>query len=382
VSLVYVQGGALWSSKDLGVQSLLATGTKIAALGDINRHHLDQLRVPYDYLDAAGCIVLPGLIDVHEHLIGGSGEEGFASQTPEILLTELIRGGITTVVGCLGTDSITKTMPALLAKAKGLSEQGITAYVWSGGYDVPPSTLTGSVSRDMLYVTEVIGAGEIAIADHRSSAPSVRELAKLVKSVHVAGTLAGKAGVTHFHVGDEERRLADLRDLLDNYFIEPEWIYPTHVERNESLMREAVQLTTLGVTVDIDVVEQDLAKWVQFFVDENGVPEHLTASSDAAINSPETLLSQIRSCIQEAKLPKDLAFSLVTTNPARTLGLKTKGRLEVGCDADLLVLDSRSLAVRHVVARGKCLLRDGELVVRETFLSESNRRIELNGEKR
>ena len=118
--------------------------------------------------------MVPGFIDPHEHLLGGSGEEGWASQTPEIALSEIVAGGITTVVGCLGTDTTTKTMPGLLAKAKAFNDEGLTAYIYSGGYNVPPITLTGSVRTDMLFVPEVIGAGEIAISDARSTEPTDR----------------------------------------------------------------------------------------------------------------------------------------------------------------------------------------------------------------
>jgi beta-aspartyl-dipeptidase (metallo-type) len=362
--------------------SILIAAGVIAAVGEVDRRGLDILRVEYDRLDASGCVVWPGLIDVHEHLIGGSGEHGgFATQTPEIAFSELVRAGITTVVGCLGTDTITKTMPSLLAKAKGLRQEGLSAYVWTGGYDVPPVTLTGSVRRDILLIEEVIGAGETAIADYRSTAPTTSELARLVKDAQVGGMLTGKCGVTHFHVGEEPRRLRDLRTLLDEEAIQPDWIYPTHVERNEDLMREAVSLTRRGVTVDIDVVERDLGRWLKFFLAEGGDPAFLTASSDAAITSPGTLTSQIRSCILEEGLPMDIVKALVTTNPARILRLTSKARIEPGADADLVLLDAQTLEVRHVIAKGRRLLSDGQLLVHEAYLKESNRRLELLGER-
>src|SRR5262249_18004595 len=159
-------------------------------------------------------------IDSHEHLLGGSGEDGFSSQTPEIFLRELAVAGITTVVGCLGVDTTTKTMPGLLARAKALNEEGLTAFIWSGGYNVPPTTITGSMRDDLIFINEVIGAGEIAISDNRASEPSIEELAKLVSDAHVGGILSGKSGVTHLHVGDHPRRLNPLRALIENYAVE------------------------------------------------------------------------------------------------------------------------------------------------------------------
>src|SRR5215212_592669 len=97
-----------------------------------------------------------------------------------------------TGVGCLGVYTTTKTLPGLLAKVRAFNEEGITAFMYSGGYNVPPVTLTGSVRTDMLLVAEVIGAGEIAIADARSTAPSLPELDRLVRDAYAGGLLTRK----------------------------------------------------------------------------------------------------------------------------------------------------------------------------------------------
>jgi beta-aspartyl-dipeptidase (metallo-type) len=284
-------------------------------------------------------------------------------------------------VGCLGVDTTTRTMPALLAKAKGLNVEGLTAYVYTGGYDVPPVTLTGSVRRDLLFVEEVIGAGEIAISDRRSTQPSVAELARVVRDAYVGGLLSGKCGVTHVHVGDEPTRLAPLRDLRDQYHINPALLYPTHVERNEGLLFEAVEWTRTGGTVDIDVVEGDLARWLRLFLHHGGDPARLTVSSDAAITSPAALLDQIRSCVVEHAFPLEQVLPFVTTNTARVLQLHRKGRLRTGADADVLVLRKHSLELVAVIARGRVLVREGHVQRHEAFLADSSRTIALQGQK-
>ncbi|WP_437673174.1 beta-aspartyl-peptidase [Sorangium sp. So ce131] len=378
---VLIEGGEVYAPEPAGAASVLVAGDRIAKVGPVDGRALAALGLEVEVIDARGCVVIPGLIDPHEHLLGGSGERGFASQTPEIALREVVTAGITTVVGCLGVDTTTKTMTGLLAKAKAFKEEGISAYLYSGGYDVPPVTLTGSVRRDMLLVDEVIGAGEVAVSDLRSTEPSLAELARLASDAYVGGILTGKAGVTHLHMGDGPGRLEPVRRLLAEHDVAPGWLYPTHVERSEPLMREAIALTRQGVTVDIDTVEEDLGKWLRLFCDEGGDLANLTASSDASIPSPRTLFEQVREVVREHGFSLERVLPLVTSNTARILKLGRKGALRPGHDADVVVLERGSLEILEVVARGRRMVKAGRLAVTERFLEQSNRKVELHGRK-
>ncbi|HEY0546500.1 MAG TPA: beta-aspartyl-peptidase [Pyrinomonadaceae bacterium] len=377
--LTLIENGEIYAPEPQGRSDLLLVGDRIAKVGEIDRRAVEALGLEVAVIDATDCLVTPGIIDPHEHLTGGSGEQGFSTQTPEIFLNELVSAGITTVAGCLGVDTTTKTMPGLLARAKGLHEEGLTAYIYTGGYNVPPTTLTGSVRQDILFINEVIGAGEIALSDLRATEPEAHELARLVSEAYIGGMLSGKAGITHFHVGDGRGRLELLRRLLDEYEVEPAWLYPTHVERSAALMEEAVELTRRGVTIDIDTVEEDLAKWLGFYLDRGGDAARLTASSDASISSPRTLYAQVRDCIINGRFAVGLALRLVTSNTARVLKLDSKGSLVAGKDADVLVIRKDSFELRDVIAGGRRLMIDGEVVVSESFMKQSNRSISLDG---
>src|SRR5215210_8517362 len=175
--LTLIEGGDVYAPEHLGRQSILLVDGKIGKVGDIDRNAVEAVGLEVDVIDASGCMVCPGFIDPHEHLLGGSGEEGFATQTPEISLSEIVTAGITTVVGTLGVDTTMKTMAGLLAKAKALKEEGLSAYIWSGGYDIPPTSIMKNVREDMMFIDEVIGSGEIAISDERATEPVIHELA-------------------------------------------------------------------------------------------------------------------------------------------------------------------------------------------------------------
>lgn len=380
--LTLIEGGDIYTPEHIGEGSILLVDGRIGLVGEIDRRAVEAVGIEVNVIDARGCLVCPGFIDPHQHLLGGSGEKGFASQSPEIALTEIVRAGITTVVGTLGVDSTMKTMAGLLAKVKGLREEGMSAYLWSGGYDVPPTTIMSSIREDMMFIDEVIGAGEIALSDERATEPTVRELARLVLDTHVGGSLSNKVGVTHFHIGPTKRRMQCLFDLLDcdQYPVQAEWLYPTHVERSAPLMREAIALAKRGSHVDIDVQAEDLAKWLGFYVDNGGDLGKLTVSSDASRLGPDTLFGQIRNCVRGHRLPLAKLLALVTSNTAAVLGLHRKGHLAPGCDGDVLVLDKNAFDLVHVLARGTPMVRDATVVVREKFLEESNRRINLRGD--
>ena len=380
--LTLIENGEIYAPDPFGVGSILLAGDKILKVGEIDRRAVESLKVRLETIDAAGCLVTPGFIDPHQHLLGGSGEEGFSTQTPEISATEIVQAGITTAVGCLGVDTTMKTMAGLLAKAKALKEEGLSAYLWTGGYDVPPTTITESARNDIMFIEEIIGAGEIAVSDERSTDHVPHELARLVIDTHNGGMLSKKAGVTHFHVGDGKQRLAPLRNLLEEFkVIKPEWLYPTHITRSEELMKEAIELTGQGCFVDIDTVDEDLPKWFSFYLDKGGLPEKLTISTDASKTSPQNLPEQIRACILEHKIKIEQILPCVTANTAQVLKLHNKGTLEAGKSADVLILDKESLELREVISGGKRLLKNGSIAFKEAFLKESNRNIELKGEK-
>ncbi|HEX6041715.1 amidohydrolase family protein [Longimicrobium sp.] len=379
--LTLIEGGRVYAPEPCGVQPMLLADGHVAKVGPIDRDALERLGAEYEVIDARGCIVAPGLIDPHVHLLGGSGETGFATQTPEFFISEMVENGVTTIVGTLGVDTTMKTMAGLLAKVKALKEQGLNAFCWTGGYDLPPASILGSVRDDILFIEEVIGAGEIAISDTRALPHDPRELARCAVHAHVGGMLAQKAGLVHVHVGEADSRLDPVVRVLDEFNVEADWFYPTHVERSEKLMGQAIHLAqTGGMPVDVDVVERDLYKWVRHWRDHGGPPHLLTASSDASMNHP-AVLGQLRDCVLEHGFALEQVLPLATKNTARILKLEEKGEIRKGCAGDILLLEEGSLELVHVLSHGQFVVRDGQVVRQEKWLRDSDRHIRLDGEK-
>ena len=340
---------------------ILLSGGKVAYVGP-------ELSVPTDWpvavYERPDCTAVPGLIDQHVHATGGGGEGGPVTRCPEITARQIAERGIATIVGLLGTDGISRSPADLLAKVRGLRAEGIDAYMYTGNYRVPPPTLTGSVQRDLAWVPEVLGVGEIALSDHRSSQPSFDELARLVADARVGGMLAGKRGICHFHMGDGARGLDLLRRLLSETEIPAEQVIPTHVNRITHLLDDAADFAKrFRASVDVTAFDGDPGDGLTGFdgvraLLERGVPaELITLSSDCQGSLPEfdaqgrltklsvasngPLLNDWRTLVREGVLELPDALGLLGANVARVLGLQArKGQLVEGFDADVTLLDA------------------------------------------
>ncbi len=190
--ITLIKGAELYAPAYVGVRDILIVGEKIEGI-------YEELTLPESLpqvtvINAKGKIAAPGFIDGHVHITGGGGEGGFKTRTPELMLSDAIKGGTTTIVGCLGTDGVCRSLPALLAKARGLTEEGITCYAYTGSYEIPVVTITGSVRSDVMLIDRFIGAGEIALADHRSAQMPFEALVNVIAEARVGGMLAGKGG--------------------------------------------------------------------------------------------------------------------------------------------------------------------------------------------
>lgn len=334
-------------------------------------------------VDAGGRRLVPGLVDGHVHIAGAGGEGGPATRTPEVPFAALAEAGITTVVGLLGADGATRTVESVLMRAKALRAEGLSAWIWTGAYPVPTPTLTGDLTRDLVLFEEVIGAGEIAIADHRVAGPTARELIQLAAAVRLGGMLGGKCGLVHLHVGDGDDPYRVIHEAVAGSELSYRQFHPTHANRSRAVLEEAKRYAS-EATVDITT-----SAWPAYPDEEvkpsvalpelldAGVPlEHVTFSTDAGgslpqfddhgelrsltTGRPDTLWGEARALVRDEGLSLEHALMPVTATPATLLRLARKGRIAVGADADLLMLDAE-LRIAWVFARGRVLVEDGEL---------------------
>ena len=249
-SMTLLVNADVYAPEHLGHRHILTGGGRILYVGAERPSFPAYLGV--EEIDLEGRQVIPGLIDGHCHITGGGGEAGPASKVPAPTADSYRRAGVTTVVGVLGTDDVTRSTAELVAGVRALRAQGINAWCHTGGYHLPLTTLTGSVRSDIVNVDCIIGVGEVAISDHRSSQPTLNELLRIAADAHVAGLMTGKAGILHLHVGDGPRGLELIREALTTSEIPARVFNPTHVNRRKALMHEAIALVKeFGCYIDI-----------------------------------------------------------------------------------------------------------------------------------
>jgi beta-aspartyl-dipeptidase (metallo-type) len=379
--MILFQNCNIYAPDHLGIKDILVGGQKILAISD-------RVEIPsgvdVEVIDVKGLMVAPGLIDAHVHIAGAGGEGGPATRTPELKLSQMLSGGVTSVVGCLGTDGMTRSVESVLMKVKSLRQQGVSAWMYTGAYQVPTPTLLGDVGKDIAMIDEVIGAGEIALSDHRSSHPTTEELIRLVAQARVGGMLGGKAGIVNIHMGDAKDPFRPIYDAVENSELNIKQFFPTHCNRNAYIFEDAKLYGKKGY---IDLTSSSYPYFPEYEIKPSkaikewlaaGVPlAHITMTSDACgslphfdengelvkleMGYPDSLLREIRDAVLIEKLPIEQVIQVVTSNVADVLKLTSKGRLTPGRDADLIFLNDE-LQLVHLYAMGKQMVMAGKII--------------------
>lgn len=375
----------IFAPEDLGIKDVLVVGDKICRIADKIEGY-DGLQ-DAEIFDLNGKILVPGYIDLHVHITGGGGEQGPASRVPESYLTAFTTNGITTVVGLLGTDGITRSLENLVAKARALTEEGITVYCLTSYYAYPPTTMTGSVEKDIAMITPMIGV-KVAVSDHRSSNPSGEDLIALGVQARRAGLISNTPGLVTLHMGSGKGKLDPLFYVLDNSDLPAKNFLPTHMLRTDELIDEGVKLIHRGGYVDCTAgaddkeLEVNAEKLFDLLHREGVNADHVSLSSDAfgsqpkfdangeciglTYASPKYLHKTVQSLVRRGMTLTE-ALKPLTTTPAVLLAKEgCKGCICSGADADFLVLDAE-LNICSVFAKGKTAVLDGAVMMKGRF---------------
>lgn len=384
--MILIRNAAVYSPDFSGKRDILIGCDKILEISG-------KIRIPsgsdVEVFDADGLTIVPGLIDNHVHIAGAGGEGGPATRTPELRLSGMFDGGVTTVVGCLGTDGFTRTVESVLMKAKSIKHQGASAWIWTGAYQVPSPTITGDIGKDLALIEEVVGVGELAISDHRSSCPSIDELIRIAAHARVGGMLGKKAGIVNIHMGDAKNPFNPIYEVVRKSMLKFNQFLPTHCNRNDYIFEDAkiygkegyIDITTSSwpYFTDEEVKPSTALKLLL----ESGVPvTNITFSSDSCgslpgfdeqgrltkleMGLPSSNLRELADTVLKERIPLETALKVLTSNPASILRLPGKGFISNGMDADLLFLN-RGMELVNLIALGKWVVKDGTVLKKGAY---------------
>ena len=375
--ITLIQGGHLYGPEDLGYKDLLVLNGKIERIAE-------GINLPGDFfreaevVQAKGKLVLPGFIDHHVHTIGGGGSGGPLTRVKEVFFRDIVKSGITTLVGTLGMDVISRSLPTLLTKAKALSLSGLNSFIYTGSILFPPVTITGSVEKDIAFISEVVGV-KTGLGETVFPRPDLRELENLISETKRGGSLSGKKTVVHIHLAASAQGWIQV---VESMLAEREFPYHqvvlTHVNRTPQLLDRSLAYARKGGRIDVttcvrpperpDAVKPSAA--LKRYLGEGAPVGNITFSSDGnasrvlangEVNYTRvgTLLEEFRDCVLKEKIPLPRALAVVTRNPAEGLGLAgQRGSLRDGFFADL-ALFTKSLELTDLMAGGRWLLRNG-----------------------
>jgi beta-aspartyl-dipeptidase (metallo-type) len=393
MSILLIKDGDVYAPEQQGKKDILVINDKIVFIDqNILTSTLNLIDKNVKIIDASKCIIIPGYIDQHVHINGAGGEGGPQYRTPPIQLSEFVKAGITSVVGLLGTDGFARSLKALLMKARALEQEGISTWIYTGAYQYPSPIITESILSDIILVDKVIGV-KIALSDHRASHPTVDEFIKVTSEARAGGILAGKAGVVHIHMGGEKQGLSYLFDIIRNTEIPIEQFAPTHLnKKDEELFRQVVEFGKIGGYIDLTAGVSGEEKTSQSInpgkaikrLLKNGVSiEKITVSSDGngsipkfdekkefvgmRIASVSSLHKEFINMVKEEKFSIEEAIHVTSTNIAKHLKLDKKGEIREGKDADIIALDKDTLKIKHVIAKGKIMMENEQIMRFGTF---------------
>lgn len=421
---------------------ILLRGEKIAAIGSgLSAEGADQV------IDASGCVVLPGLVDPHTHIVLDTGiyktpddwEVGtrtaacggvttvidFATQFPGQDVTEALAAREREIGGLAQIDyglhmMLTKlpeddaTLDRWMAELLDLGVNAIKVYTtYKPNYFQPDDALLRvfkaaaghelvvmiHCENDMLVAAArdaLVKAGKTSLAYHGQARPALAEVEAANRTLFL-GRAAGNpiiyvvhcsASGTVTEVTEAARRgQKAIAETTVQYLSLDETVYKgVHPEWGimQPPLRAPEEKDRLWAQVASGEIATIGTDHCDYTIEQKGEHSEFT-KTPGGIPGLETMLPLLATHgVAAGRITWSRLAELTSRNPARIFGLKQKGELREGGDADVVIYDPRvetrieakrlhnlagytpyegmavQGAVRDVFVRGRQLVREGE----------------------
>jgi dihydroorotase len=314
-----------------------------------------------DRLDCAGLLILPGMIDAHVHF---RDFEQAHKETWQTGSRAAAKGGVTTVLEMPNTDPPTTTLEMVERKreraGKALVDFGLYGGLTEENIELIPD-LAREVVAFKLYLGETTGG--LVVRDP-----------KAIKDIFKAVAATGKVLAVHAQKGSsnsEARDLAFAIELAAKYDVR---LHLAHVTTAEGVLvieeaKKDVDLTAETCPHYLFFTKEDLAEqgplllvnppladeedrgllWealqeglIDILASDHAphtLEEKRSERPPSGLPGVETTLPLMLDAVNRGKIALAQLIRAFAENPARRFGLKRKGRLDLGSDANLVLVD-------------------------------------------
>jgi dihydroorotase len=358
----------------LQAKNIVVEKGKIAEIGEGRRG---------DIIDASEKIVLPGLIDVHVHCRqpGAERKEDFFSAS-----RAAAAGGVTTILDMPNTSPPTTTIAQLETKralaASSVVNWGLYMGATDGNVDevrkarniagvkIYMGSTTGDlVVKDASAIREFLESGKTIVV-HAEDEKLMQKNAEayneshdaavhaLIRSPEVAAAAVRSAlalaehskglrrlHVTHASTAGEMKLIAAAKKKLPvSCDVTPHHLFLTSVELTKQGNYARMNPALRGVT-DVQAVWQGVIDGTVDCIATDHAP-HTREEKEvdywkapSGVPGLETMLPLLLDVVNKGKLTLEKVSSLTSANPARLFGISGKGKIALGYDADIVIVD-------------------------------------------
>lgn len=386
--------GTVATPEGIGVRDIGVRGGKIARIGDLS--HADA----GEKIDAKGLHILPGVIDTQVHFRepGATHKEDLESGSRSAVL-----GGVTAVFEMPNTDPLTISAEALADKVKrghhrmhcdfaffvgGTHENmkhlpeferlpgaaGIKVFMGSStgkllvGDDDGLRAILKVIKRRASFHAEdeprLNERKKFQVKGDPSSHPVWRdEVAALMATtrlVNIARETGAKVHVLHISTGDEMKFLANHRDVA-SVEVTPQHLTFAAPECYEQLGTKAQMNPPLRPEPHRETIWWGVTNGIADALGSDHAPHTLEEKAKPYPSSPsgmpgvQTLVPVMLNHVNAGRLSLERFIDLSSTKPAKLFGIKGKGEIREGYDADFTIVDlKRKETIRDSWIGSKC----------------------------
>ena len=340
-----------------------------------------------DEIDAEGNYVSPGFIDIHVH--GGAGYE-FVDATKEAIKEAAnihAVNGTTTIYPTLSAYDNAKTKNALEALKACKDDEDIIPHIYGAHLEGPYFSPAQSGAQDPSYIRtpdpkeyeEIYNLYSDVIKrwDYAPELPGSEEFQAFLKANGVVSSAAhtdakyphmkvayegGMKLITHLYsctstitresgfrvLGVIETAYLyddiDVETIADGCHLPPELlklVYKFKGPEHMCLVTDAIRHGGME-SIENETCENGNMPYII----EDGVAK--LADRTAFAGSIATTNALVRTCVKRADIPLTEAVKMITQIPARIMGLTSKGKIEKGYDADIVIFDE-DINVKNVI---------------------------------